>query len=701
MFLQDVPQVVETTIVALRSEQSVPRSSASVTVLDAEDLRRTNERTLPRMIAQAAGVGVFLQETNTGGGAPILRGTLGERVLIVVDGVRLNDGTTRQGPNQSLNTIDPAIVERVEVVRGPASVLYGSDAVGGAILITTKRRAPDSANLAGDQHGLQGGLDQSFQTANLGWRGSLHASGATAKDGWLANATFENWDELRTGDGEVDNTGYSSDAQFGSWVRQFDARRALSVVARRKVDHDVPRTDRMNAGFGQSFPASAEFIFTRQDASAAVVEWTDSSAGALSDRMQLRLYARRYAEDRQLRSQDTTTGAPSATRGFESEDTLGFGLGADWKTALGERHLLTWGVDLETEDIESERVNQVVATGAETPGVPPYAPNSRYTTAGLYAQDEWRAFDALDVVAGARWSWIGFGFDEFTSGPDGGAHVDGEFDDLSGSLQVGRDVAPGLRLSAMVAQGFRAPHMDDLAKRSTTYGGATLPNPDLEPEKSLSGEFTVDWTKDAWTGAASLWHTHIDDAIGARRVDDGGTPDSGGDDTYLRDNVGSLALYGVELRVERRLEGAWSDFAVALGATWTEGKQYDPTIDPATGEAADGVPGRRIPPLYGELALRYDPSAPEGLVHWGELSLKAADEQDQLNPEDKLDPRIDPNGTDGWATLGFDLGGPLGAQSRSRWSLGLHNIFDEAYRIHGSGVDAPGINAVFGLEWNF
>jgi outer membrane receptor protein involved in Fe transport len=101
------------------------------------------------------------------------------------------------------------------------------------------------------------------------------------------------------------------------------------------------------------------------------------------------------------------------------------------------------------------------------------------------------------------------------------------------------------------------------------------------------------------------------------------------------------------------------------------------------------------------LALRYDPAKPEGLVHWGELSLKAADEQDRLNPEDKLDPRIDPNGTDGWTTVGFDLGGPLGAQSRSRWSLGLHNIFDESYRVHGSGVDAPGFNAVFGLEWNF
>jgi outer membrane cobalamin receptor len=113
MFLQDTPPVTESYITAPRAEQTVPRSAASTTVLSAEDLRRTGERTLPRMIAKAAGVGTFLQETNTGGGAPILRGLIGERVLIVVDGVRLNDGTTRTGPNQSLNTIDPAIVERV------------------------------------------------------------------------------------------------------------------------------------------------------------------------------------------------------------------------------------------------------------------------------------------------------------------------------------------------------------------------------------------------------------------------------------------------------------------------------------------------------------------------------------------------------------------------------------------------------------
>jgi outer membrane receptor protein involved in Fe transport len=702
MFLQDTPPVTESYITAPRAEQTVPRSAASTTVLSAEDLRRTGERTLPRMIAKAAGVGTFLQETNTGGGAPILRGLIGERVLIVVDGVRLNDGTTRTGPNQSLNTIDPAIVERVEVVRGPASVLYGSDAVGGAVLIWTKRRAPGSADAKDRPEGLEVGTSQSFQTANMGWRGSVHASGATATDGWYANATFENWNEIRSGDGEIDNTGYTSDALFGSWSHALGVGQSLAVIARRKVDHDVPRTDRMNVGFGQTFPSSAEFIFTKQDASAATLVYDDARSGSLADRMQLRVYARRYAEDRQLRNQNTTTGVPSGTRSFESEDTLGLGLGADWKKAVGEDHLLTWGVDFETETIDSERTNQTIATGVETAGVPPFAPNSTYLTAGLFAMDEWRAFDALDVVAGVRWSYVHFGFDEFTAGPAGGDPVSGNFDDLTASLQVGREVAPGLRVTAMVAQGFRAPHMDDLAKNSTTFGGQTIANPDLDSEQSLTGELSVDWNNPIWKTSVAVWHTGLSDAIGARLVNDGGTPGVGGDDTYQRDNVGRASLYGFEVQASRKLSGPESDWSLGAGVAWTEGKQYDETINPATGTAPGyDVPFRRVPPLVGELSLEYEPSKPDTVVHWGELSFVAADDQDKLSPEDKLDPRIDPNGTPGWARLDLDVGGPLGNSAGSRWSVGVHNILDRAYRMHGSGLDAPGINAVFGVEWVF
>jgi outer membrane receptor protein involved in Fe transport len=254
----------------------------------------------------------------------------------------------------------------------------------------------------------------------------------------------------------------------------------------------------------------------------------------------------------------------------------------------------------------------------------------------------------------------------------------------------------------MVAQGFRAPHMDDLAKNSTTFGGQTIANPDLESEQSLTGELSVDWNNPVWKTSFAVWHTGLSDAIGARLVNDGGTPGVGGDDTYQRDNVGRASLYGFEVQASRKLSGPESDWSLGAGIAWTEGKQYDETIDPATGTAPGyDVPFRRVPPLVGELSLEYEPSKPDTVVHWGELSFVAADDQDKLSPEDKLDPRIDPNGTPGWARLDLDVGGPLGNIAGSRWSVGVHNILDRAYRMHGSGLDAPGINAVFGVEWVF
>src|SRR5687768_16664499 len=110
----------ESVVTAPRSHATVTTSDALVTVLTQEDLERTGQRSLPRALEAAAGGGVWVQETNLGGGAPVLRGLLGNQILLVVDGVRVNDSTTRLGPNQSLNNFDTAEVERVEIEIGRA-----------------------------------------------------------------------------------------------------------------------------------------------------------------------------------------------------------------------------------------------------------------------------------------------------------------------------------------------------------------------------------------------------------------------------------------------------------------------------------------------------------------------------------------------------------------------------------------------------
>ncbi|MBL8858087.1 MAG: TonB-dependent receptor [Planctomycetes bacterium] len=686
----------ETIVTAPRMSANESRSAATVTILTGEDIARTGERSLPRAIAKAAGIGIWMQETNLGGGAPILRGLVGEKILIVIDGVRINDATTRLGPNQSLNTIDPAIIERVEIVRGPSAVQYGSDAMGGTILLYTRQRAPGSVNLRGVEDAPQVGLDGTYSSSSNGSRGSLSIADSARRDGWILIGSLENWNELRSGDGTIDNTGYGGNAVFGSWIHALDDERSLRLTGRIHRDFDVPRTDRLNVGFGQTQPSSAEFLFTLQDSTAATLTYDDRHANVIADRMQARFFLREYTEERRQRNSGSTQ------RRFEVDDTRGYGFGIDLQKLLGESHLLTYGIDLEVDEVQSSRTNVNITTGIATPGQPGFAPNSHYESIGLFAQDEILAFEPFDVTLGARYSRFDFRFNEFTSGPAGGPKQTGDFDAVTAAIQVARPLSDHLRASGTVSQGFRAPHLDDLARNSTAFGGTELANPDIDPETSVTAELALDYDNGVWSGAVAAYYTKIDDLIGRRLVDEG-VPGTLGDETYLRENTGELDLYGIELAVTRKLGGADADFAARIGIATQQGRQSDDTVNPLTGSATyDDVPARRIPPLNGFAALLYSPADSSWFVHWAELRLTVADGQRRLNPDDVSDPRIGAAGTPGWATLSADFGGPLGGKdSISSWSVGVHNILDRDYRVHGSGFDAPGIGVVVGLSWNF
>jgi outer membrane receptor protein involved in Fe transport len=673
-------------VTALRSEAPATQTPSSVTVLDAEQLERTGERSLPRMIQKAALGGVFVQETNMGGGAPILRGVIGERVLIVVDGVRLNDSTTRLGPNQSLNTIDPSIVERVEIVRGPAAVLYGSDAIGGAILIWTKRRMPHDG-----EKQAQGGVDGTYMTVNQGTRGSVHGSYSGTKDGVYVQGSVDEWNELHSADEEQDFTGYHSNAVFGAWTRELDRNRLLRVSMRLHRDFDVPRTDRLVTGYGQTQPSNQVFDFHLQEQETYIGEYVDTTRHSFADQMQARIFVKRTTEEREIQA----TG--SSTLREERDFVLGYGFGLDFKKALGSDHVLTYGVDLDRDDVTSTRHDTNVNTGVQMEKAGAFADNSHFTTYGVFAQDEILSFRPFDVSVGVRWSHSRFSFEPFTSTDP---HEEGDFDALAGSLAVARDLGPHWRVTGTVSQAFRAPHLESLANNGAIFGGTELANPDLDPETALSGELALDYRDPLWSGGVALYHTRIDDAIG-RTLVDAGNPGTTGDETYLRDNVGSVVIYGAEARLARRFASA-SPWGAEGTLTYTHGRQYDDTVNPLTGEATyDDVPARRIPPLFGSLALTWDALEAAQTVEWGRFEMIAAGEQDELNPDDLSDPRIDPDGTAGWATFNLDVGGALPRLSDgASWSFGLHNLLDEQYRIHGSGLDAPGFGAVLTLGWS-
>jgi len=673
-------------VTALRSVAPATQSESSVTVLEREQLEQTGERSLPRMIQKAAVGGVWVQETNLGGGAPILRGVIGERVLIVVDGVRLNDSTTRLGPNQSLNTIDPAIVERVEIVRGPAAVLYGSDAVGGAILIWTKRRAPRDG-----EKSLRYGVDATVQSVNEGARGSAWLSWSGERDALYVQGTQSVWNELESADEEQDFTGYHSNGVFGSYTRELDRHRMLRLSIRVHRDFDVPRTDRLVTGYGQTQPANQVFNFSLQEQEGYVAELVDTERRSFADSLHARLFVKHYTEEREIQA----TG--SNTFRDERDSILGYGFGLDLHKELSVDHTLVYGVDFHRDEVTSTRFNTNVLTQVTTEGPGAFADNSKFWTLGVFAQDEIRSFRPFDVTVGVRYARSEFGFTPFVAADP---HEEGGFDAFAGSIAVARDLGERWRVTGTVSRSFRAPGLESLANNGSIFGGTEIANPDLDPETALTGEIGLDYSDTLWHGGLAIYHTGISDALG-RVLIDAGNPATTGDETYMRENVGSISIHGAEARLARRFDtdSAWG----AEGTlTFTKGRQYDDTVNLLTGEKTyNDVPARRIPPLFGSLALTYDALEAGSSLAWGRLEMIAADEQDELSPDDLADPRINPAGTAGWAVFNVDVGGSLSRYVEgTTWSFGLHNLLDQQYRIHGSGLDAPGFGAILTLSWS-
>ncbi len=682
LLVQPAQDITQTVVTAPRAGRTATAPGISEQVITAEELAATGERSLPRAIAKASGL--FVQETNLGGGAPIVRGLIGNQILIVVDGVRLNDGTTRSGPNQSLNGIDPTNVERVEIIRGPNAVLYGSDALGGAILIWTRKRAPLSRDKEGTRAvQLEAGVDANTAAEGAREYGSL--SVATEDVGVLVGGSFQDWQMLHSGKGEVQNTGYHGQSWYASSELQLAEKRSIRVSAMRTRDFDVPRSDRMNTGYGQTQPADAENYFTLQDRARYIVAYNDSALG-FADQMQARLSLRDYTENRRIKKNVSAPPPPPAPLVLESDNTQTVGLGMDWRKAVGQSHLLTWGLDVDRDVVESTRTTDSVRDPAGA-----FAPGSEYLSSGVFLRDEMFDVGPFDLTAGLRYSYFDFSFDD-TNTPD--QTIDGHFDAFTGSLQAATDVAEGVRVTATLAQAFRAPNLAELARKATFNSGTELSNPDLDPEHSLYEELALDMRREAWNWSLGLYHNGIQDVIGRRLVNDPTPGGSIGDETYQRENTGDVDLYGIETRYQRKLGGPDSPYTFGTYLEYTYGVQYDDDI-----AAFDGQPASRIPPFHGNVTLGWEPAQAVNNVGWLQLSMWFATSQNRLSPQDLGDPRIDKNGTNGWVRFDLDLGGPVGeAQSGATWHFGAHNLFGEEYRVHGSGIDGPGFGVVAGLR---
>lgn len=670
--------------------------------------RRELDERMPRSAPDALrGVpGVSVQQTAHGQASPFVRGLTGQQVIHLFDGIRLNNGLYRQGPNQYFFTVDSLTLDRIEVVRGSASTRWGSDALGGAILAVPRERRPDGAV---DGMRFEPRLIGRFRSADLEWGGRAEL-GADLGDrtSFLGGVGYRNVSLLRSGgivgsplDGaralvprfteELEGrppgdwrtqvgTGFAELTFDGRLVHQLAPRLRVIAAAYGYRQGDAPRTDRCPA---PEAPADECMRVLEQFRTLGYVALRGDAGEHLRD-LDLVLSYQRHHE---LRSNDR----PRSNVRLDWRDGVDtFGLAfaaASGRARLGSDATLRvrYGFDAYADRVQSaswQTLTDLDLTLGLSRGQ--YLGGSLYATAGAFVGLELSPVSWLTLRSVAR---AGFVAVRAPGDPESGSRAIRRDD----AMVVGRAgaevrVLPELALSLAVDQGFRAPNLDDLTARQQTGPGFQFESPDLRPERSTSLDLGARLRLpfllvDAWAFAI----LGEDTMVRAPRTSADcppRTPQCQASRTQLSlVNVEGLsAVLGVEGSVTALLpEGV----LVRATASYAWGEGTDP------GGAEGRVPLSRVPPVQGTLEGRWrhaETGAYAGAV------LRWAATQDRLAPSDLTDARIPTGGTPGWATL--DLMGGLRLDERLLLGVVVENLFDVAYRVHGSSINGPGIGVM-------
>ena len=637
------------TVTATRSERSAALLPQAVTVLDRAAIEAANAPSTPDLLRGV--VGVYIQKTNLGGGSPFLRGLTGKQVLILVDGVRVNNSFFRSGPHQYLNTLDPETIERIEVLRGPGSVLYGSDALGGVINIVTRSACVGpriSGSLVADT-AVAGGV--------AGLRAS-HSGDALCLSG---GTTFKTFDDL---DGGRD-LGKQVPSAYHEWSADFAARYALSpklaigIAQQFLRQHDVPKTSEVTLG------AKAKFDYEPQTRNLTVLGIDGKFWGLDAVHADVSVAWMEEGE-RVIDCAGAATPkpcAPAMTESVEVTEVLTLGTSSVFAKWF-DTHRISIGHEYYRDRYGATKETRETTTGAVTPGTPGRPDDTRYDSYGLFVQDEWRVSERFELIPGLRYS-------RFEA--EGSGTIDGSpqalslsTDALTGSLQGRYALTPAWNLVGGVSQGFRAPNIEDFFPQVdfTSFE----PNTDLHSESSLNYELGLKWSVGHTHGELIGYWSEYEDLIARANT----TP-------RQNRNLNEATIRGIEFAIETRVGAGW--FA-QFNATYTHGDIRP--LDPAECGGAASCPARRTPPLFGAATLRYAPAS----AWWAEGQVWFADSQDRLNPGDIGDARIGADGTPGYAV--WNLAAAWTPTPSMRLQLTVENLTDRAWKTHGSGLAAPG-----------
>lgn len=696
-----------------QSQRKVPQK---VLVLSKKSLSMRAPQTAADLLQQSGQV--YVQKSQLGGGSPMIRGFSANRLLLAIDGVRMNNAIFRSGNLQNSLSIDPFALERVEVLYGAGSVIYGSDALGGVVHFYTQKPEFLSGENPQEWHA---DLHLRASSANDERTAHLRLSHSGAQWAWSAAFSQTDFGDLRMGrfgpadylspfqvqpdprpstslgirDVWTSNT--PSDLQSPSGYQQWNATQKVHFRPNDRwlfgldtfwsETGEFSRYDRLLQSNDDGSPRYAQWYYGPQIWGMAHAWSQYRPQSGWFDQMKLHATQQFFGESRNDRRFN------DPVRYHSDEQVSMRTLNADFQKALGLTAQWHWGWEQIWNRVSSQALAIDLRDRSEIPDAPRYPDGAVWNATALYTQYQQQWATGWNATLGMRYSkvfsqasfdprWDAFGFGKATWSADA----------FTGQLGLTYQSNAFQKWSANISRGFRAPNIDDYAKIFDPDAQfVVVPNPELKPEYATGIDLGI---HQQIGGSADVrltgFYTRMDQAMIRPAEGSGDQVIYQGEWRNFQrlENIDLAHYYGWEASVDWRLHPRWNaqaQYSVASGGERAEGGALSR--------------GRHVPPAFGQMRLNYQHQDWNAGLWWdfqGEISAGDLPDSERAKPYIyALDPQGRPF-SPSWSTLG--------ARLEHQWSphltLGcaLENITNRRYRTYSSGISAPGRNVLLRLD---
>ena len=707
-------QLDEVVMSVSKWEQQKKDIPNKIALIDAREISFTNPQTSADLLQNSGKV--FVQKSQLGGGSPMIRGFATNRLLLSVDGVRMNNAIFRGGNLQNVISVDPFTIKNTEIIFGPGSVIYGSDAIGGVMNFYTKKAEFASA----DSLTASGGSSYRFASANFENTFHVDVNLGAKKWAFLTSATYNNFDDLTMGkhgpqsylrnryvvtengqDELIRNekprqqnpTGYNQINLMQKVAYRPSANWNYDLGLHYSETSDYSRYDRLIRPNGQNNGLrSAEWYYGPQKWFMGNLQVKKQGKGIFYDGLKITTAYHHFDESRNDRAFD------EQIRFSTQEKVDAISTNIDFENKKIGNLRLYYGGEYIFNQVGSTGHQRNIATNVVAEAASRYPNGSSWQTLAGYINAEYKAKPNFALLSGLRYShvWINADFDRtFYDFPFDNANLNNGA--LTGSLGFSWFPRANLQITLNGSTGFRAPNIDDIGKIFDSEPGAVVvPNPDLEPEYAYNSELGVFKNfDDKLVIKAAAFYTYLVDALVRRDFDFNGQTeiDYNGEPSRVQaiQNAAKAFVYGFEFGLEAFLA---NNISIVSNLTFTEGIE----------EEEDGIdsPGRHVAPTFGDfhliwknqrlktdLFINYNGSIPYDDLATSERS------KDYIYAVDANGNPYSPS----WHTLNFRS--QYNISTALKASLGLENLTNQRYRSYSSGIAAPGTNVVIGLGYRF